>query len=202
MMSTMINANFDSGNYRHISLLDVDSKVVYDRKIESDLSAIPKWFISLVNLQAPIAHANVSAGWSQVGILNVQSDATYAHKQLYAILINLLLSFAFIAIVGLGILYMLLLIVLKPLREVQKQAAAITRHEFIIQNNIPYTKEFRDVVLGMNAMVRKVKAMFDKGNEELKAQKELEYIDKDTQLKNRKILNRQTPFISQNRLIL
>lgn len=193
MMSTMINANFDSGNYRHISLLDVDSKVVYDRKIESDLSAIPKWFISLVNLQAPIAHANVSAGWSQVGILNVQSDATYAHKQLYAILINLLLSFAFIAIVGLGILYMLLLIVLKPLREVQKQAAAITRHEFIIQNNIPYTKEFRDVVLGMNAMVRKVKAMFDKGNEELKAQKELEYIDKDTQLKNRKYLTDKLP---------
>lgn len=193
MMSTMINANFDSGNYRHITLVDIDDKIIYDRKTEGDLSAVPKWFISLTNLEAPVAHANVSAGWRQVGILNVQSDATYAYKQLYAILIDLLASFALIATAALGILHILLHAILKPLKEVQKQAAAIIRNEFIIQDNLPYTKEFRDVVLGMNNMVSKVKAMFDKGNEELKALKELEYIDKDTQLRNRKYLLDKLP---------
>ena len=44
MMSTMINANFDSGNYRYISLVDVDNTLIYDRSIESDLSNIPNWF--------------------------------------------------------------------------------------------------------------------------------------------------------------
>lgn len=193
MMSTMINANFDGGNYNHIALIDVDDKILYDRKIESNLSTIPKWFISFVNLQAPLAYANVSAGWKQVGILKVQGDATYAYKQLYAIFINLLISFAFIAVIALGALHLLLLAILKPLKVVQKQAAAITRHEFIVQKNIPYTKEFRDVVLGMNTMVTKVKAMFDKGNDELRAQKELEYIDKSTQLKNRKYLTDKLP---------
>ncbi len=108
MMSTMINANFDSGNYRHITLVDIDDKIIYDRKTESDLSGVPKWFVLLTNLEAPVAHANVSAGWRQVGILNVQSDATYAYKQLYAILIDLLASFALIATAALGILHLLL----------------------------------------------------------------------------------------------
>lgn len=193
MISTMINANFDSANFRHIALKDVENKIIYDRKTQSDLHPLPAWFVSWIDLQAPIAHANVAAGWKQVGILSVQGDATYAYKQLYAIFVDLLLSFVLLAIAALALLHLLLHVILKPLQGVQKQAAAITRNEFIIQEDLPYIKEFRDVVLGMNAMVSKVKAMFDKGNEELKALKELEYIDKETQLRNRKYLLDKLP---------
>ncbi|MEN8302882.1 MAG: diguanylate cyclase, partial [Campylobacterota bacterium] len=79
------------------------------------------------------------------------------------------------------------------LQEVQRQAEAVIRNEFIIQESIPYTKEFRDVVLGMNNMVSKVKAMFDKGNRELQRQKDLDYIDPTTKLKNRKYLIDKLP---------
>ena len=193
MMSTMINANFDSGNYRKIALVDVEKNLLYERVIESDIVIVPEWFIELVTLKAPIAFANVSAGWSQVGILQVQSDSTYAYKQLYSILMDLLISFGVIALLSLAALNLLLHAILRPLKEVQKQASAITKNEFIIQENIPYTKELADVVLGMNNMVSKVKAMFDKGNEELKAHKELEYTDENTQLKNRKYLIDRLP---------
>lgn len=193
MMSTMINANFDSGNYRNITLADVEQNTLYERKNESEIRDVPKWFMQLINLKAPVAYANVSAGWSQVGILSVQSDTTYAYKQLYKILIHLLVSFSIIAAISLVILNFLLHTILKPLKEVQKQAAAVIRNQFITQEKIPYTKEFKDVVLGMNNMVSKVKTMFDKGNEELKAQKELEYIDQNTQLRNRKYLIDKLP---------
>jgi len=193
MMSTMINANFDSGNYREITLIDVENAVLYERIYESDITDVPKWFLNLINIKAPVASANVSAGWSQVGILNVQSDTTYAYKQLHSILKSLLISFAIIAIISLIILNLLLHTILRPLKEVQKQAAAVIRNEFIIQDKIPYTKEFRDVVLGMNNMVSKVRAMFNKGNEELKQYKELEYVDKDTDLRNRKYLIDRLP---------
>ncbi|MDD2789709.1 MAG: LapD/MoxY N-terminal periplasmic domain-containing protein [Sulfurimonas sp.] len=188
MMSTMINANFDSGNYISISLVDVDNAVLYERTIESSYSAAPKWFLGLVTLEAPVASANVSAGWSQVGILHVQSDVSYAYTELYTILKSLLISFGVLAAVALTLLNLLLVAVLKPLKGVQKQAEAVIRNEFIIQADIPYTKEFKDVVLGMNTMVTRVKAMFDKGNRELQQQKELEYIDPATKLKNRKYL--------------
>ena len=193
MMSTMINANFDSGNYHHISLVDVDNVLLYERKSEGEQLDVPEWFSNLINIEAPTASANVSAGWSQVGILNVQSDVTYAYRQLYTILKGLLISFSIIAVVGLIVLNLLLVAILKPLKEVQKQAEAVIRNEFIIQEKIPYTKEFRDVVLGMNTMVSKVKAMFDKGNKELQRQKELEYIDPTTKLKNRKYLIDKLP---------
>jgi diguanylate cyclase (GGDEF)-like protein len=193
MISTMINANFDSGTYSYISLVDVDDKLLYERKSESEFSDIPQWFLQLVKIEAPVASANVSAGWSQVGILNVQSDVIYAYEQLYSILKNLLISFSLIAVVALSILYILLAAILKPLKEVQKQAEAVGRNEFILQDDIPNTKEFKEVVLGMNNMVSKVKAMFDKGNEELKRQKELEYIDPTTKLRNRKYLIDKLP---------
>jgi len=193
IMTTMINASFDSGYYRYISLVDTQDNSIYKREVEQKILDVPQWFINALHITAPEASANVSAGWSQVGVLKVQSDAGYAYKQLYTILINLLISFGIIAAIGLTILNLLLVVILKPLKEVQKQAEAVTRNVFIIQENIPYTKEFKDVVLGMNNMVSKVKAMFDKGNEELKRQKELEYIDKATKLRNRKYLIDKLP---------
>ncbi len=193
MMSTMINANFDSGNYHYISLSDIDGNIVYERKNESEHSDVPKWFLDIVDIDAPIASANVSAGWSPIGILDVQSDTTYAYNQLYSILKGLTISFSILAICALVLLGLLLHIILKPLKRVQQQAEAVIRNEFIIQEEIPYTKEFRDVVLGMNSMVKKVKAMFDKGNEELKRHKEMEYIDQTTRLKNRKYLIDKLP---------
>jgi diguanylate cyclase (GGDEF)-like protein len=193
IMTTMINASFDSGYYRYITLKDIENNTIYKREVEQKTMDVPQWFIDALNITAPVASASVSAGWSQVGVLSVQSDAGYAYKQLYTILINLLISFGIITIVALVILNLLLVAILKPLQEVQRQAEAVIRNEFIIQDKIPYTKEFKDVVLGMNNMVSKVKAMFDKGNEELKRQKELEYIDKTTKLRNRKYLIDKLP---------
>ncbi len=193
IMSTMINANFDSGNYQQITLVDVDEKILYERVSESAQADVPLWFLELVRIEAPVAAANVSAGWSQVGFLNVQSDVAHAYTQLYTILINLLVSFSLLATAGLLILNLILVTILKPLKKVQIQAEAVIRNEFIIQENIPYTKEFKDVVLGMNNMVSKVKAMFDKGNEELKRQKAMEYVDSTTKLKNRKYLIDKLP---------
>jgi len=199
VMSTMINANFDSGNYSEIRLEDaeeytvVDENILYDRKVESKQANVPLWFLDFVHIEAPIASANVSAGWSQIGILHVQSDVSYAYTQLYTIFKNLLISFCVLVVLGFIFLYLILSTILKPLKEVQRQAEAVTHNEFIIQTDIPYTEEFKDVVLGINNMVSKMKAMFEKGNEELKRQKELEYSDSATQLNNRKYLIDKLP---------
>ena len=193
MMSVIINADFDSGNYSLISLVDVDNHVLYERKSEVVQPDVPQWFLNIIDIKAPIASSNVSAGWNQVGVLYVQSNTSYACTHLYTMTINLLISFTIIAVFGLIILNILLATILKPLKQVQLQAEAVTKNEFIIQENIPTTKEFKEVVLGMNNMVSKVKTMFDKANKELKRQKELEYIDPVTKLKNRNYLIDKLP---------
>ena len=93
MMSTMINANFDGGNYLLISLVDVDNDILYERVLENSYANVPAWFLELIILEAPIASANVSAGWNQVGILHVQSDLSYAYAELYTIFKNLFIHF-------------------------------------------------------------------------------------------------------------
>lgn len=200
-ISTMINANFDSGNYADISLLDIDNKTIYERKAEDKQIDVPQWFVNTIKINAPVAAANVLAGWKQLGILKVQSNAAYADVELYTIFKNLVISFIILAFLSLIILNILLIKVLKPLKIVQEQAEAITKNKFILQNNIPKTKELKDVVLAMNQMVIKVKAMLEKANEELKHQKQLEYIDKVTKLKNRKyFINKLSEFLKQDTL--
>ena len=193
MMSTMINANFDSGNYLIIALVDVDDVLLYERTAESEFSEVPTWFLENVSIEAPIASANVSAGWSQVGILNVQSDVAFAYTQLYTILINLLISFGIITLIALVLLYVILAAVLKPLHKVQLQAEAILNNEFVIQKKVPFTTEFKDVVKGMNAMVSKVEEIFKKGNEAAQRNKELLYNDPVTKLFNRRYLMLKLP---------
>ncbi len=195
IMSIMINANFDSGYYQKIVLLDIEDSIIYERIAEEKSPDVPQWFIDFIPINIPTASAQVSSGWSPIGILHVQSDNTYAYVQLYDILINLLIWFSIIAVISLGILSIFLHLFLRPLTKVQKQAEAITKNKFIIQEELPYTLEFLDVVTAMNTMVKKVKDIFDKGNEALQRNQELLYNDPLTKLYNRRYLMLKLPNI-------
>ncbi len=193
MMRTMINANFDSGHYEKIALLDRNGTVIYERHTEPNRADVPQWFVDLVPIHTPIATAQVSSGWSPIGILHVQSDNIHAYTQLYSIFTDLLLWFSIIAAIALLILSMALHLFLRPLKKVQEQAEAVGKHHFIIQEELPSIVEFREVVATMNTMVGKVKTIFDKGNDALKRNQELLYRDPVTKLYNRRYLMLKLP---------
>ena len=193
IMSTMINANFDSGHYKRIALYDMDEQLVYERTVERPVTEVPAWFLSWVTIDIPVATAQVSSGWSPIGILTVQSDNVYAYVLLYNSLIGLLVLFGTLFAVGLVVLHLVLHTVLKPLTRVQQQAEAILNNEFIIQEKIPYTTEFRHVVFGMNAMISKVKEIFEKGNKAMRHNRQLLYNDPVTKLYNRRYLMMKFP---------
>ncbi|WP_345992981.1 LapD/MoxY N-terminal periplasmic domain-containing protein [Sulfurimonas sp. HSL-1716] len=193
MMSTMINANFDNGAYQEITLVDMQGELLYERHSENSSIDVPKWFMNLVPIKAPVASANVSAGWNPIGILNVQSSTSAAYTQLYKILYSLTISFSITFIISIAFLYLLLSILLKPLQNIRFQAEAISNNRFIIQEKLPYTLDFREVVKAMNIMVQKVEEIFNKANEALRRQSELMYKDEATGLYNRKYLINKLP---------
>ncbi|WP_345978109.1 LapD/MoxY N-terminal periplasmic domain-containing protein [Sulfurimonas sp. HSL3-7] len=188
MLKTMIEANFDSGRYHQIRLLDVDNNTICHQIMKPERVSTPAWFLALINIEAPIASANVFTGWKQIGILQVQSDSSRIETRLYEIFKNLMLSFGFILLFGFVALYGLFLIVLRPLGRIRQQAESIIKNEFIIQEKIPRTREFKEVVLAINQMVLRLKNVFVEANREMKRQKELAYLDPMTQMKNRKFL--------------
>ncbi|MDD4949467.1 LapD/MoxY N-terminal periplasmic domain-containing protein [Sulfuricurvum sp.] len=192
-METMINAIFDSGYYQSIELDDLDGKVVYERHNDMLVSDVPQWFISAVKIENASATSNIMIGWSQFGTLHVSGHTGNAYRQLYSTLINLIETFCMMGIVVFAFLYILLSFSLKSLKRIKDQAKAIIDNQFIFEEKIPFTTEFRSVTVAMNAMVGKVKDIFERENETLRRYHELLYKDSETKLYNRRYVVSKLP---------
>ena len=193
LISTIIDSEFDSGYYKSISFKENNSDFTYTQIDNDPVTNVPQWFVDFTTIKIKTVTEDVSSEWKSIGTIIIDADDSIIYQSLYKTLTNLLTIFIVSIALALIILSLMLKIILKPLKGVQKQAEALIHNEFIIQKEIPYTQEFKDVVLGMNNMVAKVKIMFEKGNAELQRQKELEYIDPITKLKNRKYLIDKLP---------
>lgn len=185
-METMVNAIFDRGYYENITLKDIDGKILIENKNTLVVKDVPSWFIEVVNLEVPTAQTEVSAGWLPYGTLYVKLHSGHGYLQLWNTFFEILESFIILACIALLSLYFLLKIVLKSLIGVEDQAKAITNNKFIVQDKLPFTTEFKNVVLGMNKMVMKVKEIFEHEALMVKKYNDLLYKDKDSGLGNRK----------------
>ncbi len=186
---TMINSVFDSGYYEKIILTDMNKKILVSKKEKVSVAGVPNWFIDNINLTSPIASSQIMLGWEPYGILSVQLNSGYAYMQIWTIFKEILSMFIIVSLIAFFVLHLTLKIVLKPLRKVRAQAEAILDNDFIIQDEIPFTTELKNVVNAMNSMVRKVKEIFDKEVTEARKYHELMYYDEDVNIFNRRYLN-------------
>jgi EAL domain-containing protein (putative c-di-GMP-specific phosphodiesterase class I)/HAMP domain-containing protein len=184
-MSTIVNALFDSGYFQQITLLDTQDKVLYERIQTDNQSEIPLWFKSLYTLETPIASATVSSGWKPVGTVQIVPTQENADIKLYENFLELLQSFALIALLTFTLLFFLLRLILSSLKRLTKQAEAVSSNNFIINTDIPVTKEFKEVTLAMNKMVEKVKDIFEKEASSAQDYHRLLFTDDLTALGNR-----------------
>jgi len=185
MMSTMINAVFDSGYYKEISLLDNNGKTIFKRSKEESELNVPAWFTQLYSFKIPAASSNVSSGWNPVGQLQVTSLEDNAHEKLYENFLELIQASVLIAFVTFIFLFMLLKLILTSLQKLQEQAEAVSDNNFIINENIPTTTEFKEVTLAMNKMITKVKEIFEKEAASVRNYHNILYTDTLTSLGNR-----------------
>ncbi len=170
-----------------------DSDFTYMHFDKYKVDGVPSWFIEFTDIEIQSVSEDVSSGWSMIGSVRVLGDTAIVYKALYKMFVKLSYLFVIFVTVALVVLSILLHFVLKPLYRVQEQAEAILKNEFIIQKDIPYTTEFKDVVKGMNEMVSKVEEIFKKGNESAQRNKELLYNDPTTKLFNRRYLMLKLP---------
>ena len=157
-IKTVINASFDNGNYERIIFKDIDGNIVYELKKEINLNenVIPSWFVKLININEISAKATISNGWNVLGNIEIYNDRTISYNQIYSIFNNLIFSL-FVSFILLSIiLFYLFKYILKPLIIIKKQADAVMRNEFIMQNDLPFTSEFKSVTLSINSMIAKI----------------------------------------------
>lgn len=184
-MSTMINAIYDSGYFQKIILVDREGDLLYQRIKEESQRTVPRWFSSLYDFKTPVAKATVSSGWNPIGIIQVIPVDETAHLKLYTNFVEILQSFAIISFISFSILFFLLRLILSSLTKMKEQAEAVSKNNFIINNNIPSTSEFKEVTLAMNMMVTKVKKIFEREAASVQNYHKLLYTDQLTGISNR-----------------
>lgn len=187
--TSIVDAVFDRGYYDAIELHDVDGKLVIERKSTMAIYRVPGWFVSMMALQSPVEKAEVNSGWRQAGTITVRSHPGYAYQELWMMTVVVFFWFLCLSIILFALGVMAIQHLLRPISAIAKQAQAITEGHFPIQDQLPKTVQLRKVVVAMNRMTRKLKAMFDDHRRESTKLRRQVYHDPVTDLYNRLYFN-------------
>lgn len=155
-LDLLLSAQFDSGYYQYIALLDTNGKILSERVNKSKTTYAPKWFINAIPLHVNPGIADIQQGWAQFGTLKLESNTTFAYNELWDTTIQIALLVLLIGLVSCYLGGQLLKKILKPLDDVVEQAKAIGENRFVMIN-VPKTKEFKSVVNAMNTLSTRVK---------------------------------------------
>lgn len=190
-VDTMMNAVFDRGYYRIISLKDNENNVITERVLKVEIAGVPDWFINLIPIKAPSKQSLVMSGWMHAGTLYVESHPGLAYKTLWDTMIQISIYFVIAGLILLFIGSKGLQLILKPLKHLEEQAEAVCRKEYQIQEILPKTKELRQVVESMNRMIAHVREMFTRQVKVAERLRQKAYTDMITGLGNRRYIKAQ-----------
>lgn len=186
-IETAVNAIFDSGFYQHIEVIDAQSDPLFSKERSAEISdQVPLWFIHLVHIDPPSMEREITYQWRKVGTIHVRSRAGYAYERFWEAAQRALALFVVLSLIAAIALGLLLRYLLKPLKQVERQAQALARKTYIEQPLLPKTRELKSVVEAMNAMVRQVRRMFDEQSRNIEELRSIAYRDPLTGLANQR----------------
>ncbi len=199
MLELMVSSIFDSGYFASIRVVRIpDDSPIVERSAEIKPENVPAWFMELVDLQPQGGDALIMRGWEQAARVEVLSHPQFALAKLWESAIGSLLWLLLCGLVSAVLGGWLLRTQLRPLDKMVQQAQAISRREFLTLPRVPRTPELKRVVLAMNQMVDKLKALFAEEAARSEKLREEAYQDSLTGLANR----RQFDIRLSNQLVL
>ena len=192
MIELMVSSIFDSGYFTSIRVVAIaDEQVLVERSATVHGERVPHWFVSLVDLRPQGGEALIMRGWEQFARVEVLSNPRFALAKLWDSTLGSLIWLLICGLLSAVFGGWLLRRQLRPLDKMVKQAEAISKREFRSLPKLPRTPELKRVVLAMNQMVEKLKALFAEEaarSEKLRAES---YQDSLTGLANRRLLDEQ-----------
>ncbi len=199
VMNSMVDAVFDHGYYKSISLITIDGHTLIGRRNPVTAIGVPAWFIDYIDLRIPPARAVVMSGWKQAASVVVVSHPGYAYQELWKNTVDTFRLFLITTITTLLLGMAAVHLLLRPLRRVEKQAEAICQRTFTIQDRLPRTRELRRVVEAMNNLARKVSNIFTEQSTLSERLREQAYRDPVTGLGNRRYFTRRLQALMESR---
>ncbi|MBV4520590.1 EAL domain-containing protein [Pseudomonas sp. SWRI74] len=192
MMELMVSSIFDSGYFSNIRIVNIANRqVLVERSVSAPIKGVPGWFVRLVNLRHEGGDALVMRGWEQVARVEVLSNPQFALAKLWDSTVGSLIWLLVCGLLSAVFGGWLLRRQLRPLDNMVRQAEAISKREFLSLPKLPRTPELKRVVLAMNQMVEKLKALFSEEAARSEKLRSESYQDSQTGLANRRLLDEQ-----------
>lgn len=164
-VSSMVNAMYIKGGYLEVRIDGLSGNDWVVRRTKLDLPNVPGWFSAMFPISTPVGTATIMSGWRQIGAVHVVAHPRFAYLQLWTVARQTMYWFIVGAMLMLVVGLMLLKSLLRPLDRVADQANSICNKDFVIEDQIPFTLEFRHVVEAMNQLSTRVQAMLAESEE-------------------------------------
>ena len=161
VVQLLTDAVFDRGAYRSVTVTDASGRVVHRREVAPAPAEVPAWFAAALPLRGQPGEAVIMDGWRQVGHVRVDSHPGPAYAQLWRSTRQSAVLMAGAAIGALGVAWLLVGVILRPLAQVEAQAHSIAARDFSHVAPLPGTRELRRVVGAMNDLSARVRRMLD-----------------------------------------
>ena len=157
-VNLMLSAQFDSGHYDYIRLIDPNNQLITDRVSEEADNEIPNWFKKRVQISPKPGVAQIQDGWKQYGVLSLASSTNFAYQDLWNGTRWTLLWSGIIALVCGAIGSLILKMIIHPLNEMVVLTEAIGNKKFTSIKE-PHTFEFKSLARALNRLSQKIKDM-------------------------------------------
>ncbi|MBS97202.1 MAG: GGDEF domain-containing protein [Oceanospirillaceae bacterium] len=185
ILSTMVNTIFDRGYYLEIRLENIDGDTLVQRTNPKSFDDVPTWFTDLLPMQTVTASSEIDAGWVVGGEVHVTIHPGLGYLKLWQQARESLI-FACIALaIFIGILFLLIRLVLRPLKRIESQALSIADGRFETIEKLPWTTEIKTVAHAMNLMSNKIERVITGLNQKLEATGKRLRVDELTGLETR-----------------
>jgi len=184
-MSVIADAVVKSGRIREITLYDQYGNILFTKSREVE-TEVPGWFEEIADLSNDTAVSEIFDNWRTIGVLSVEADKSDALNYLYDFFKKILIIFIVGGTIGALFIYVLLRMIMEPLKMVIKQAEGVLHNRFLLQNELPSTEELKHVTMAMNQMVSRMKKGHETLSSVMEKNRELEYIDPLTKVGNRR----------------
>ena len=184
LLELLLAAQFDTGFYQRIRYLDAGGAVAVAREAAAAPSEAPRWFVELLPIASEPGVAQVSDGWRALGQVEVVSQTSYAHDQLWR---GSMRAASALGVVGvLAALAGALVVgrIRRPLDATVAQARALVEGKFISVAE-PRAPELRRLTQAMNTMVQRLRITFSAQAEQVELLRRQANCDRLTGLSNR-----------------
>jgi diguanylate cyclase (GGDEF)-like protein len=186
-MDLSVQAMFDTGFYQRISLKDAAGRVVFTHEADPGLARekAPQWFVSMIPVESVPGVAQVSDGWRALGSVEVVSHSAFAHAQLWQGSLKTAGLLAMLGALAGAVATFGVRSIRQPLEATVGQAQALMERRFITVQE-PSVPELARLSRAMNAVVVRLKSLFDEQSGQVEQLRQQAHCDPLTGLSHRR----------------